>query len=285
MVRTNNTTGNPQPKEVNKMISKGRGFTLIELLVVIAIIAILAAILFPVFSKARDKAKQTACLSNLKQLVLCELMYCEDWDQMFPTFTSWTYDGWTEEYWDTYGFLWQLEPYVRNVEVLRCPIFGSGVTYAVNGGTFFGVHGFGMGTDIYSWPRSTGEIECPASVIVMFEEARYAHALAGPSGSHGDINGGFYGDFFGQYSYHGGSEPNYPLHQNGQNFSFCDGHAKWYNMVDHPCWHSPNGWPEAPYTFDNIHTWPARQFSFHKDYCPLRPCPSPPTPGCVNFEE
>src|SRR5687768_14208579 len=61
-----------------------RGFTLIELLVVIAIIAILAAILFPVFAQAREKARQTSCLSNLKQLSTAMMMYAEDSDGLFP---------------------------------------------------------------------------------------------------------------------------------------------------------------------------------------------------------
>ena len=61
------------------------GFTLIELLVVIAIIAILAAILFPVFARARAKDPQTACLSNIKQLALATLMYASDWDEHAPT--------------------------------------------------------------------------------------------------------------------------------------------------------------------------------------------------------
>ena len=61
-----------------------RGFTLIELLVVIAIIAILAAILFPVFSRARESARKTACLSNMKQIGTALMMYCQDWDEAFP---------------------------------------------------------------------------------------------------------------------------------------------------------------------------------------------------------
>ncbi len=65
-------------------MKKKQGFTLIELLVVIAIIAILAAILFPVFAQAREKARQTTCASNEKQMGLAILQYQQDYDEMFP---------------------------------------------------------------------------------------------------------------------------------------------------------------------------------------------------------
>ncbi len=73
--------------------SRTSGFTLIELLVVIAIIAILAAILFPVFVKAREKAQEIRCLSNLKQIGMAFHLYANDWDQMLPGVPSATY-GW-----------------------------------------------------------------------------------------------------------------------------------------------------------------------------------------------
>src|SRR5262249_12788209 len=67
------------------------GFTLIELLVVIAIIAILAAILFPVFAKAREAARKTACLSNEKQIVMAMIQYCQDFDEVLPLGRQWPY--------------------------------------------------------------------------------------------------------------------------------------------------------------------------------------------------
>ncbi len=90
---------------------KPRGFTLIELLVVIAIIAILAAILFPVFAQAREKARQTACTSNEKQLALGVLMYAQDNDETLPP---------TQAVDNT---LWPvlINPYVKSDRVRLCP--------------------------------------------------------------------------------------------------------------------------------------------------------------------
>jgi prepilin-type N-terminal cleavage/methylation domain-containing protein/prepilin-type processing-associated H-X9-DG protein len=99
---------------------KRRGFTLIELLVVIAIIAILAAILFPVFARARAKARQASCTSNVKQLMLGLIMYASDYDGIWlqgnniPGHSSWA--NWTVD----------VFPYVKNIQIFRCPAANTG---------------------------------------------------------------------------------------------------------------------------------------------------------------
>ncbi len=99
-----------------------KGFTLIELLVVIAIIAILAAILFPVFARAREQARKTACLSNMKQLGTALLMYTQDYDEMLPMTN---YDRWVGKSsdWGMDLIVWcdVLMPYVKNYQIFVCP--------------------------------------------------------------------------------------------------------------------------------------------------------------------
>lgn len=93
------------------------GFTLIELLVVIAIIAILAAILFPVFAKAREKARQTACMSNLKQLGLAIVQYVQDNDEDLPSSDYNDLNG----CWESYSWRFAIYPYVKSTGVYACP--------------------------------------------------------------------------------------------------------------------------------------------------------------------
>lgn len=97
----------------NQRITR-RAFTLIELLVVIAIIAILAAILFPVFAQAREKARQTSCLSNLKQIGLGVMQYVQDYDEAFP-YHAWRYtDSVDRPSWNAWTWKESIEPYVKN---------------------------------------------------------------------------------------------------------------------------------------------------------------------------
>jgi prepilin-type N-terminal cleavage/methylation domain-containing protein/prepilin-type processing-associated H-X9-DG protein len=102
-----------------------QGFTLIELLVVIAIIAILAAILFPVFAQAREKARQSSCLSNCRQIGTALTMYRQDWDGKGP-FSGWPYSKGRFNVHDgnsDYELDWQftIQPYLKNIQLLRCP--------------------------------------------------------------------------------------------------------------------------------------------------------------------
>jgi prepilin-type N-terminal cleavage/methylation domain-containing protein/prepilin-type processing-associated H-X9-DG protein len=256
------------------------GFTLIELLVVIAIIAILAAILFPVFAKARDKARQAACLSNAKQMALATLQYVQDYDEMFPRVTVNAY-GAKFSYWiqKGYGLVYPLEPYMKSVPVLKCPsqrprtiasYVNAGAYQGNYSGRVPGAWGIRCGDqradgsfDCVSHPSYEGgasiaEIKAPASIISVQETCNNMD----PWGLGGTFWGKDAGMANGLYT---------PHHSDGANLVFCDGHAKWYSMVNHPCWLSPTGYPvdltpPQPYTYG--FTWPERQISFDITYQP-----------------
>src|SRR5438132_10932901 len=98
---------------------KRRGFTLIELLVVIAIIAILAAILFPVFAQARDRARMTTCISNMRQLGNAFMMYTQDYDETFP-YIRFHGNGATKGL-STITWKNAIRPYVKSLDVFACP--------------------------------------------------------------------------------------------------------------------------------------------------------------------
>jgi len=104
---------------IRSTVRRSSAFTLIELLVVIAIIAILAAILFPVFAQAREKARQASCISNLKQLALAVGQYTQDYDETYPTTALFDEIGNAEArawYWP-----YRIQPYVKSIEAFWCP--------------------------------------------------------------------------------------------------------------------------------------------------------------------
>jgi prepilin-type N-terminal cleavage/methylation domain-containing protein/prepilin-type processing-associated H-X9-DG protein len=124
---------------LNKSVSFRKpqsGFTLIELLVVIAIIAILAAILFPVFAQAREKARQASCLSNEKQIGLALIMYVQDYDEQFPAGSKLAYPNGVNNlnYYDSgVGWAGQIYAYTKNAGILKCPDDSTANVSATNG--------------------------------------------------------------------------------------------------------------------------------------------------------
>ncbi len=192
-----------------------RGFTLIELLVVIAIIAILAAILFPVFARAREKARQTSCLSNVKQISLGIVMYTQDYDEkMVPNavsvFSYLSPDGTPINISPPSAMLWMymIYPYVRNVQIFTCPSYTNGWSAT----TYDGSCGYGKNT--YLGSVSLAEIDQPASTISLVDCTYYLadwDVVPDPEGSTGSDNA---------------AQPR-DGHNEGANFGFCDGHAKW----------------------------------------------------------
>lgn len=187
-----------------------KGFTLIELLVVIAIIAILAAILFPVFAKAREKARQSSCLSNLKQLGLSFMMYAQDYDERFPG----NHGGrdWTT-YVDPTAWWKTVNPYIKNSQIWFCPSANG----ATNGnmptdysGNFNIQNADGGGV-------SMGTITYPASTVLLHERVRNVI-----------YNVNNYSDF--QWIAMN-EQTSSERHNGGSNFALADGHAKWFKVV------------------------------------------------------
>ncbi len=148
---------------------KAAGFTLIELLVVIAIIAILAAILFPVFARARENARKASCQSNLKQLAIGVSMYLQDYDQCFPVWFR-------EEYPNSPAHpTVAVSPYLKNTQILVCPSQtpnGMDGTYKdfpiagpVNMGYGFSYYIFGSNTA--RTPTADAQVDKPAETVMI----------------------------------------------------------------------------------------------------------------------
>ena len=199
---------------------KDPAFTLIELLVVIAIIAILAAILFPVFAKAREKARQSSCLNNLSQIGRAVMMYVQDWDGTYPLVHLGTPDEPNEhghehghehdhehkhEHEEAGSWYDGIMPYLKNKDVFKCPsdpVRDETISsYSING--------------LFEYATSEGDFKKPAQTIMMAERGER------PDGTPVEHLG-----------YHPW-EPDFVTHlsinrhMGGSNYLFADGHAKW----------------------------------------------------------
>ena len=239
--------------------SARQGFTLIELLVVIAIIAILAAILFPVFSKARAKARQAMCLSNLRQIGLAATQYANDYDERFPPYQSVGYllipECSSSVALYTLGYLALLQPYSKNTQFSQCPdtkpLTSTSACHRRRFLELEGRIGYGM-----AWPTPGAEYSssAPAALLnrnflaVIEEPATHVGWMDGvPTGTSSRPLYDSYGIYmnhittpFGANHYpplgFTGTQPSAwhqapePRHMEMVNVTFCDGHAKALSM-------------------------------------------------------
>lgn len=220
-----------------------RAFTLIELLVVIAIIAILAAILFPVFSQAKAAAKKTADLSNQKQLMTCVLLYATDNDDhsvvthhdLAPT----------ETLADLYPWYQPLQPYLKSRDVLIDPALGAGSTPTVfpdhlNAATWapfrtdYVINGF------FAHGSSLTGFSNPAAQIFTSERHRnvaffdYHPWASTPTNDweRGMLDGSGFVLTDPETGAIAADATNIGRHTGGSNYAFLDGHAKWFKFVN-----------------------------------------------------
>ena len=188
-----------------------KGFTLIELLVVIAIIAILAAILFPVFARAREKARETMCISNMKQIGIATVEYLDDWNGCYPdhtsaielssntpyTYANTNYNGWIPDFSHRYrrefpkgsgkyipaGMGKTFRPYLKNLSVFKCPsqwkTDNSWLPYA-EGSTYY------LKFAMQYWARQMGRpvkqtaVKLPKRAVMLYEDAWHTSSLDTP---------------------------------------------------------------------------------------------------------
>jgi prepilin-type N-terminal cleavage/methylation domain-containing protein/prepilin-type processing-associated H-X9-DG protein len=183
------------------MVGRRYGFTLIELLVVIAIIAILAAILFPVFARARAKAQQSSCMSNVKQLQLSMIMYITDNDDFFPPYSTYVASP-------PSGDVWQglILPYVKNTQIYICPSDASK-------GAIWGGATEAISVASYAWNNQNGQAGIRQALIAYPAEML---CLA---------------DGLSNWTIATEAQLN-PLHNLGMNMSFADGHCKWMGLAN-----------------------------------------------------
>ncbi len=198
-----------------------RGFTLIELLVVIAIIAILAAILFPVFARAREKARQTTCLSNVKQLCLGMLMYAQDYDERLP-FYPYGDDPWL------YTWPITIQAYVKNEQVLNCPSNPHTSNLSYHGVVYAGWPDYALSNYWHRSSRSLAQSQYAASHLLLGEACHFVlgdYRMCWPRTCNTCGLSACGGDLALRNEDNAG-------HNGGNNIGFVDGHAKWVKWTE-----------------------------------------------------
>ena len=228
---------------------KPPAFTLIELLVVIAIIAILAAILFPVFARARENARRSSCASNLKQISLGIIQYTQDYDEMYPLAVTGNVVN------APFGWVDQIQPYMKSLQVFQCPSEADSAApqtndpqaggyndYFYNGALSWNGSENTTGTTITSYKTAVNQAALTqASLTIMLgggsssaANGRYRANGCSVSTSNLSKDPGFTScDSSGLATVVGlGSSTADPrphvIHLGGNNYAFADGHVKWH---------------------------------------------------------
>ncbi len=218
-----NARGNHAAPKQNSMI--GSGFTLIELLVVIAIIAILAAILFPVFARARENARRSSCQSNLKQIGLGIMQYTQDYDERM--ISGRMSDGVNQHNWEEL-----VQPYVKSYQLFKCPSNtknttamgddNSGLPAGSGSGVSYALHvEFGDQTDMNWFNAGAGGARNSAGPnLADFSSPSTTIAVVESNGTNNDFGVGnnFYSSVTPSYLFEG--------HLATANYLFSDGHVK-----------------------------------------------------------
>jgi prepilin-type N-terminal cleavage/methylation domain-containing protein/prepilin-type processing-associated H-X9-DG protein len=179
-----------------------RGFTLIELLVVIAIIAILAAILFPVFARARENARRASCSSNLKQIALGVFQYTQDYDERFPmrfySVGSYYAGAWANT----------VQPYLKSAQLFQCPSESTAPGDMITSDTNSIDYGWNWSLGATNESVSIASFEFPTVTVMTYDSPT------------GNAARGYYDNNLDAVAN--------KRHLEGANYAFVDGHVKWY---------------------------------------------------------
>lgn len=211
-------------------------FTLIELLVVIAIISILAAILFPVFARARENARRTSCQSNLKQIALGIFMYKQDYDEIFPKRNINAASRTTAT--NPYGWADALNPYLKNTQIFKCPSSSAGNAGVGDesglkpGPEARGYSDYWINTNITN--KLDAALEAPALIVLLGDyggSSTTGNATTARSSTRGFAESGYNGTCADSANNANSLAripvKGYKTHLEGTNYAFADGHVKW----------------------------------------------------------